>query len=495
MPRRLAISLLFQPQVQSLLFLTGAFLFAYSGIFRTLAGVWWNNSVYSHGFLVPPTSMYIFWTQRHKLNGFRLEADYLSGLSVLTFGLLMHITGNAAGVIFIQEISILVSLSGVVILVAGRGFLRAFWLPIFYLFFMLRFWEFITSHLHQHFQNLTAYMAAKLLNFASIPAYRDSIYLELPNVTLEVAEVCSGVNYLIAVLALGIPLSYLTLTGNLRRVLLVSLGVGIAILANGLRVALIGALAFYGYTGPLHGPYHLLQAMFVSGVGFIALFIGAWVLKDKPGQRQDARPSCKIQNLPSFKLPAILSSALLLIAGVYINFYTPPSVPLPKSLETFPYTINKWTGVDASSTIGKLDELEVDSRLIREYVSPDGARVGLFIGYLGRQTQGREIINYRTAELEAVSSYGRIKTGGEDSIEVKRIKAGEASGLLWYDINGRALAGRLQSKLYTAWDGLKGRSNGTMIVVWWKGPGTGSLSVKAEEFAGELVPILKGYLP
>ena len=108
------------------------------------------------------------------------------------------------------------------------------------------------------------------------PVYRDGTFIYLPNQTLEVAQVCSGVNYLVAIAAVGIPLAYLSRSTVARRTALVLFGVIVAVIANGVRVALIGFTAYHGLvTGDLHGPGHVFHGMFVAVAGYVALFLGA----------------------------------------------------------------------------------------------------------------------------------------------------------------------------------------------------------------------------
>ena len=104
-----------------------------------------------------------------------------------------------------------------------------------------------------------------MLQVVGIPAYREGLYLFLPNVTLEVARACSGVNYLVAILALGLPLGYLYLPTVWRRVLLLTMAIGVAAISNSLRVALIGVLSYLEIGSPLHGPGHVLHGSSCRG--------------------------------------------------------------------------------------------------------------------------------------------------------------------------------------------------------------------------------------
>lgn len=486
-----------------------AFLFCYAGVFKALAGVWWNNSVYSHGFVVPFISAYIIWMERDRLKAIKPTPRYPAGLTVLSAGLFMLAAGTAASVMVVQELSIIVTLAGVTLTVLGWGFLRALSFPIAYLLLMLRFWEFIMNMLHYPFQNFSAFMGTKLLNLAGIPAYREAVYIELPNITLEVAQVCSGVNYLISVLALGIPLAYLTMKTLPRRIALVSFGILIAILANGLRVALIGTLAYYNLSGDLHGPFHALQALFVAIVGFMALFIGAWALSrwpvknagPEPDRAQAARRPA-VFSKGGVKNAAIASACVMLIAGSYVNLYRPSPVPLKKALGTFPYIIGKWKGFDAPHERNIFAGRGETEEIWRTYAR-DGRELNLYIGYYDRQEQGAELVNYKTAELDSGGEKLRISLGNGQAIEVKKRVSGAAGKsnvtVFWYDLNGRTVTDRYAAKAYTAYDALfKWRTNGAVIIISAESshPRDSEEMLKEEaDFARDIVPHLRDYLP
>ena len=58
-------------------------------------------------------------------------------------------------------------------------------------------------------------------------------------------------------------------------------------LANGLRVALIGVWVYYG--GQIvHGPVHVFQSLFVAWIGYAALLVGAWWLRRESRLREVA---------------------------------------------------------------------------------------------------------------------------------------------------------------------------------------------------------------
>jgi exosortase len=81
----------------------------------------------------------------------------------------------------------------------------------------------------------SAYSVAAL-KIIDIPVYRDSYFLHLPNITLEVADGCSGVASIFALFAVY---AYLSPVPWIAKFLVSASAVPIAILANLVRIIVI----------------------------------------------------------------------------------------------------------------------------------------------------------------------------------------------------------------------------------------------------------------
>lgn len=256
--------------------------FSYAHVLKAIVTQWWTNNLYSYGFLIPPISLYLIWLRRETIQLLRPRPNCMGGGALLGAGFTMLILGHAGSILTLQELSLPVTLSGLILSLLGTQVLKSLAFPLAYLLFMIPAWEVLTDHLHLPFQLLSATIGLALLQSVGIPAFRDGVYIELPQITLEVAQVCSGVNYLIAVIAIGVPLAVLFLDGWRRRALLLGLSIVVATLSNGLRVALIGLLAYHGFLpGDIHGPFHVLQGILVSMIGYAALFAGLLLLSNR----------------------------------------------------------------------------------------------------------------------------------------------------------------------------------------------------------------------
>ncbi len=174
----------------------------------------------------------------------------------------------------LEALSFITTLAGTVLLLLGRPFLSAWRFPIAYLLFMIPIDRLLLQKVHWPLQLFTAQMGTSLLNLFGFPAFLQDEYIQLPHITLEVAKACSGLNYLTAIIAVGMPLAYLSLKHVKWQCALVLSAVIIAILANAVRVAFAGILGSLGHA--IHGPLHIFEGVVIAWIGFIALFVGSW---------------------------------------------------------------------------------------------------------------------------------------------------------------------------------------------------------------------------
>jgi len=483
--------------------LVGGFLLCYGPILVGMVLQWWNVSFYSYAFLIPVVSAYLVWIRRDQLSALVPQPHYMGGAILLGAGLLALLIGQAGGIKALQQVSLLITLPGMVLWLFGKAVLRALWLPIAFLWFMIPIWEVVTDPLHLPFQSLSANLGVMMLRVVGIPVYQDGVFIHLPNITLEVARACSGVNYLIAVLATSIPLATIVLTAVWRRVVLVLLAMAVSALANSLRVALIGMLAYYDLSGDLHGPYHMLHGVFVSLVGYAVIFGGLWVLS----RGQAPAVFASVGRMWSFKWDQVrtswitLSAVLALIGTVqYVDRSSP--VPLKHNLSELSLEGAGWMGRE----ISPLQTMQgADQSLSRSYRATSGEEVKLSLWYFDAQTQGKELVYPGTDKLHANAGRIKLSISGQSEVELNRrfVRDGGNTRMVvfWYDLNGRILVSPLAVKCYTAFDAMvHGRTNGALMwaaidLVSDDQAGKEQAVATLGRFVSTLYPALNRFLP
>lgn len=473
----------------------------YWDVMYMLVNQWWSNSMYTHGFLIPIIAGYVCWSTRGNLPAV-CQPSFVLGFPVIVGGLLLLTIGRAGNFAAIQELSIIPVMFGVALLVGGLPLARALALPILYLLLMIPVWEVFTDRLHGPFQLFSASFGTWLLRAVGIPVYREGTFIYLPNQTLEVAQVCSGVNYLVAIAAVGVPLAYLSRSTVARRTALVLFGVLVAVIANGVRVALIGFTAYHGLVdGDLHGPGHVFHGMFVAVVGYVALFLGAPRIVGTTLAGHEKAGGTRLAMGPASKRGLAVALALILLTVTVQHVGAARPEPRELSVDRMPLQLQGWRATSGGLEESAVRAVGVDEEVVRSYELPGTGRAHLYVGYYSRQEQGKELIGHAAAKLHAnahdidlvLSSGERARIG-----EVRRDGKSSRHVLFWYDINGLVTSDPTRVRLVTIRDAvLRRRSNGAIIAVTLD-PAAGVSSAAAAEaarmFASVALPALSQYL-
>lgn len=488
-----------------------AAVFCYADVLVTLSKQLYTNDVHSHGLLIPWISLYLVWARRDRLVRVGFAPAYLGGSLTLLGGIGLLLAGRLVGVVGIQEISLIVTLAGLVLLMCGRRVLRLLWFPIAYLLLMLPTWDFATEQLHYPFQQLTATLGTWLLVGLGVPVYRQDVFLQLPNITLEVAKVCSGVNYLIAVIAIGIPVAYTSFPDLSRRLFLVLFATTIAVLGNPVRVAVIGFLAYHGLSENVHGPWHILQGLSVAMVGYVALFVGVWLLSKLPiGPRWTVAkppPSDGVSEVPTVATGrawprgrvGAAAACVLVAAGTLDPYPGMAARPMASWNPQLPLRIGAWDGHNNRGPVPVGPRTVLHSgEISRTYVSPFGGSVQLYMGRYAHVEPTVRSFRFWGDDLAQRSRQITIDVPGLRSVGVNRasISAGSLETIVvyWYDLNGRIVAGRHSAKLYHAWQLLTVSGRPPLVVALASPPrpaGDRDLGTRElTSFAAELLAVL-----
>ena len=264
----------------------------YHGILLRLGDQWYMDPDYSHGFLVPLLALYFVWERRRELLTLPVIPN-MAGIGLLGFGLLMLVVGSAGAELYLQRTSLIVVIAGLVLLILGSASLRMLAFPIAFLLFMVPLPAIVVNAIAFPLQLFAAKTATFCLFNFGIPVLREGNVIVLAGTTLEVAEACSGIRSLQALLALGTVYAYFTQSVMWKRWVLVLLSIPIAIVANAFRVSGTGILAHYWGAQAAEGFYHTFSGWLIFLVAFALLLACGWLLShigpsDKSSRRRQA---------------------------------------------------------------------------------------------------------------------------------------------------------------------------------------------------------------
>jgi exosortase A len=241
-----------------------------------MARQWWNASTYNHILLIPAI---VAWLVRLRAPGLaRLSPQgWWPGLAWFGLGLLAWTVGRAEGVNLIAQLGAVMLLQASVAALLGARAAAALLFPLGYMLFLVPFGDEIVPPL----QAITAYIAVSLLHASGVAAQLDGVFIHTPAGLFEVAEACSGVKFLVAMVALGALAAHLGFASWKRRAIFMLAAVAVPVLANGVRAWGTIYLAQFLGVAFAAGFDHIVYGWIFFAVVMAALLAVAWRYFDR----------------------------------------------------------------------------------------------------------------------------------------------------------------------------------------------------------------------
>lgn len=255
----------------ALALLAVSFLLLYRDVILKLVHDWGNDDNYSHGFLIVPLALYFAWERREKVKEAGVHPSWW-GLVGIVGSLAVLLAGILGAELFLTRISIVGVVAGSIVFVLGWRALRTLAFAVAFLVLMIPIPSIIFNQIAFPLQLLASRVGQFTLETLHIPVLREGNVIMLANMTLEVAEACSGIRSLISLLTLGIVYAYFMDPRIGVRAAVVASTVPIAIVANAARVAGTGVAAHYFGVEAAQGFFHTFSGWLVFVVAFGMLF-------------------------------------------------------------------------------------------------------------------------------------------------------------------------------------------------------------------------------
>jgi exosortase len=259
----------------ALLAALGAWL--YGPVLAGLVRQWSDEPDYSHGFLIPVVAGYLVCQRWVRLRATRVSSA-IAGLAVLVAGVALFVLANMAAELFVMRASVVVVLAGLVLYLLGTGHLRLLAFPLVYLLLMVPPPAIVVNTITFPLQLFAAGAATTTLQVLDVPVLREGNIITLATTKLEVAEACSGVRSLLALVAMATTYAYFTQATAWRRVLVVLSAIPIAIVANAARVAGTGLLAHRFGDAVAQGFFHSFSGWLVFVAALLLMCLEGFVL-------------------------------------------------------------------------------------------------------------------------------------------------------------------------------------------------------------------------
>ena len=260
-----------RPVGRSLLWIGILLFVCYAPILYRLVLNWASDEDMGHAFFVPFVAGYIVWQRRHLLASLRLSPN-IWGLVLVIFAAFQALAATLGAELFTARLAFLFALTGIVLYLGGKAWVKALGFPLLLLLFMIPIPQIIYARITLGLQFIASELAEGLITLVGIPVIRTGNILELPHQTLNVVEACSGIRSLISLAFLSLVYAYFADKRIWMRWVLLVATVPIAIGANAIRVAITGVLTQVN-TSFAQGIYHEVEGYLVFIVALLSLFL------------------------------------------------------------------------------------------------------------------------------------------------------------------------------------------------------------------------------
>lgn len=210
----------------------------YLPVFVEASKLWFEDEYSAHCIFIPFLSALLVWWKREELAKAKRESVGW-GYPLLVFGLALETLSWYAKFRSVAVFSLLPTLLGVSLLLGGWRITRILLFPILFLFFATPLPRTLVNSVSITVQSLSARGACRLAAELGVPMAQEGFSVKLPNVTVEVAQSCSGFKKMLTLTVMSCFYVSLFAIPFWRQALLVALALPIAMCANIVRVTLL----------------------------------------------------------------------------------------------------------------------------------------------------------------------------------------------------------------------------------------------------------------
>lgn len=239
-----------------------------------LASDWWSNPEAGHGLLLAPLAIWMAYKAGIR-EGARPNLGL--GLAMLVVAVIIRYASGLAAEQFTLKGSMLLAGAGLVVTQWGWRQLVHWWLSVSLLALAVPIPDMILNTVALPLQFKASAIGAALLRWREIPVLLSGNVIKVPGHDLFVAEACSGLRSLTALISIAVLAGGVGLRFAWTRVALVAVAIPVAVLINGVRIFLTGFLVLFVGPEAADGFMHTTEgwAMFVISLAILGAI--SWV--------------------------------------------------------------------------------------------------------------------------------------------------------------------------------------------------------------------------
>jgi exosortase len=219
---------------------------------------------------------FMLWTRRHQLKQVE-KKSFFPALIILLPALALLVISIKGEMRAVQSAAFLLTLWSGILFALGKSFFKAAWFPLLFLALMAPLPAPLLNDSTLHLQMWSTSLASRILDLVGFGNTRYGNIIHIDNYTMNVDVPCSGFKTLLALMTFNAFLAAMLNGSIYRRLLLFFICAPLALLINGVRIALIGVVGecIGGQTAHV---FHDYSGIITLTLGFTLLFSRARTL-------------------------------------------------------------------------------------------------------------------------------------------------------------------------------------------------------------------------
>ncbi|MFM5953575.1 MAG: exosortase A [Novosphingobium sp.] len=437
-----------------------------------MADHWWNSSTYNHILLVPVIIGWLIWQRLPDLLQLQ-PRPWAGGLVPLALALLGWVLGSFSGFDLLRQAGAVATLPSLALLVLGPRVFSAVLFPMCYMGFLVPFGDELVPPL----QTITAKLTIALVGISGIPATINGVFIDTPAGLFEVAEACSGVKFLIAMIALGALVANVGFRSWGRRSVFMLLCIVVPILANGVRAwGTIYAAQHVGIEKAA-GIDHLIYGWIFFALVIAAVIGISWRFFDRSidepmidAEKIAAQSAFERFERSSPSLKRLSGAAALLLAAALAWSAAAQNLAARLPQQVFLPGVPGWTRIDYAPQAPWAPRANgAKHRLLGSYSDESGRKVDVFYALYDAQRDGAEAGGFGEGALRPDSGWSWADNipAPDGGMGERLVYMGATERLAWtWYRSGKTLTGsNARLKLATIGDRLLLRARPTEVLI------------------------------
>lgn len=486
----------------------------------------WMTPIYSHGPLIPVFSAFLLLRSLRvhpPQNDSTGKVLRWPGLVLVLLGLALAFVGSQGRIADITTYGMVPFTGGLVFLCLGWPRARHGILPTLMLIFMLPLPQLLYWKVTLLLQVVSSRMGVAVIETAGIPVYLDGNVIDLGVYKLQVAEACSGLQYVIPVLSLALMLAILYRGSSWHKWVLLLLAIPVTVGLNALRIGLVGISVNSFGIEAAESVLHAFEGWAILMACILVLLLALWLLRrtmpvsKRPTQLLDLDTSgfgAVLMRLGTLASSRALAFAVLAAGLTSLALFTMPKpgtvTPTRVDFSLFPPELEGRTAINQILPAAIVQVLGADDYLDATFIAPDGrAPVNIFASYYTDQSRGEGLHSPEIclpANGWEIASFDRhtliMPSTPYGSFEVNRatIRKGLQQQLVyyWFEGRNRRETNDILAKFTVLLDALRtGRTDGALIrfITPIENGDIGAAEARLTAFIATALPNLPDFVP